>query len=295
MLTFEFHSPEQEIIFPLYAQNNVRVFVKRDDLIHPYISGNKWRKLKYAVNQAKEQKKQKLVTFGGAWSNHLLATAAAGATFGFKTVGIVRGEQVDNPVLKLCQLFGMKLNFVSRTSYKNKKLLFEENFGSDPHAFYIAEGGYSREGLLGCRDMIGELTRSYDSIFCACGTGTTVAGLQLGINEYQLKSNVFGIPVLKGANFLLDEIEKLGLCTGNLPTLLFDYHFGGYAKTNPELISFVRSFTSQTGILIEPTYTGKLFFALHDQISKGQVPPDSTILAVHTGGLTGILGLLDKF
>ncbi|WP_172390517.1 1-aminocyclopropane-1-carboxylate deaminase/D-cysteine desulfhydrase [Sphingobacterium shayense] len=295
MLAFEFHSPEQEIIFPLYKQNNIRVFVKRDDLIHPYISGNKWRKLKHPVNQAKKLAKQTLVTFGGAWSNHLLATAAAGAAFNFKTIGFVRGEEVDNPILKLCQIFGMELIFVSRETYKNKRLLFDENFALDPQAFYIDEGGYSEQGALGCKDVIGELTRTYDQIYCAGGTGTTLAGLQMGIQENKLESMLIGVPVLKGGNFLLEEIEKLGIQTRSLPKLLLDYHFGGYAKTTPELISFVKNFTRQTGILVEPTYTGKLFYALHDQILQGQIKPHSTVLALHTGGLTGILGLLDKF
>ncbi|MGO1243379.1 MAG: 1-aminocyclopropane-1-carboxylate deaminase/D-cysteine desulfhydrase [Sphingobacterium sp.] len=295
MLAFEFHSPEQEIIFPLYKQKGIRVFVKRDDLIHPYISGNKWRKLKYPVNQAKKQNKQRLITFGGAWSNHLLATAAAGATFGFKTVGFVRGEQVENTVLKLCQLFGMELRFVSREAYKNKLLLFEENYGLDSLALYIAEGGYSRQGALGCSAIIHELTRSYDRIYCACGTGTTLAGLQNGVKECKLESTIIGVPVLKGANFLHDEIKKLNVAENNELTLLLDYHFGGYAKTTPELISFVKNFTQKTGIMIEPTYTGKLFYALHDQIESDKIAPGSTILALHTGGLTGILGVLDKF
>src|SRR5690606_32520337 len=173
MLAFEFHSPEEQITLPLNKEKNIRVFVKRDDLIHPYISGNKWRKLKYSLQQVHDQNKGKLITFGGAWSNHLLATAAAASTFVFKSIGFVRGENVENPVLKLCQIFGMELRFVSRDAYRDKRHLFADNFTSDQEAYFIDEGGYGRLGALGCKDIISELTQTYDKIYCACGTATT--------------------------------------------------------------------------------------------------------------------------
>ncbi|KGE12957.1 1-aminocyclopropane-1-carboxylate deaminase/D-cysteine desulfhydrase [Sphingobacterium deserti] len=295
MLRFDVHSPVEEIRLPLYTEKNVRVFVKRDDLIHPYISGNKWRKLKYTLNQAIQQDRTLLVTFGGAWSNHLLATACAGAKFGFKTFAFVRGEEVDNPVLKLCKLFGMQLKFTDRQRYKEKETLFEEYFAKDSNAYFIDEGGYGPHGMMGCSEVIDELNEYYEHIFCACGTGTTAAGLLHGINKNRLTSIVHAVPVLKGGSFIGEEIAKL-LPNGQENLQLHTaYHCGGYAKTTPSLISFVKDFTQQTGVLLEPTYTGKLVFALHDLLAKDQIPSGSKILILHTGGLTGLLGMLDRF
>ncbi|MFD1769831.1 1-aminocyclopropane-1-carboxylate deaminase/D-cysteine desulfhydrase [Sphingobacterium suaedae] len=294
MLNFDFYSPEEEIHFPLYETRHVRVFVKRDDLIHPFISGNKWRKLKYPLHQAREQHKTLLVTFGGAWSNHLLATACAGAKFGFRTYGFVRGEDVENPVLAMCRLYGMKLHFVDRTTYRDKQNLVNTYFSDDPSAFFIDEGGYSALGARGCAEIVHELRRPYDYCFCAGGTGTTLAGLALGIQERNLSTQLHGVPVLKGADFLAKEIAHLS--ENSLPpTLHLNYHFGGYAKTKPALIAFIQAFVRHTGILIEPTYSGKLFFAVHDLIEQGKIPSGSNILLIHTGGLTGVLGTLHQF
>ncbi len=295
MLTFDFHSPVEEISLPLYAEKQVRVFMKRDDLIHPYISGNKWRKLKYPLAEAKYNSKDSLVTFGGAWSNHLLATACAGAKFGFQTHGFVRGEHVDNPVLKLCSLFGMHLTFVDRASYKDKKGLFEQYFGTDTKAYFIDEGGYSVLAVKGCSELVSELTHPYDRIFCACGTGATAAGLIMGLQQGHLPTQLHAIPVLKGGQFIKSAITDLGIALDDRLLMHLDYHFGGYAKTKPELIAFVRQFTQHTGILIEPTYTGKMFFALHDLLQKDEIAEGQRVLLLHTGGLTGFLGMLDKF
>lgn len=294
MLTFDFHSPEQELFLPLYAEKQVRVFVKRDDLIHPYISGNKWRKLKYPFSNAFEKKQDKFVTFGGAWSNHLLATACAGATFGFRTYGFVRGEDVNNPVLALCKLFGMELEFVSRSAYQDKNVLYQTLLTHRHDYVYIAEGGYSSEGAAGCADLITELRRPYNHIFCAAGTGTTVAGLSLGLKNYALSSMLHAVPVLKGGTFITDQVRQLHAPIDQL-ILHTDYHFGGYAKTDTELLTFIKTFVAKTGILIEPTYTGKLFFALHDLIAKNYFSKGEHILVIHTGGLTGFLGMYEKF
>lgn len=295
MLDFDFYSPEEEITLPFYEAHGVRVFVKRDDLIHPYISGNKWRKLKYPLQQARKEKKTLLVTFGGAWSNHLLATACAGAKFGFRTYGFVRGEAVDNPVLKLCRLFGMELHFVERECYKNKEALFSTYFAGSDEAYFIDEGGYGLLAAQGCSEITDELDRVYDHCFCACGTGTTLAGLAKGMHARQWKTVAHGVPVLKGGHFILEEMAKLGVTDTDCINLHVDYHFGGYAKTKPELIKFVQGFTRQTAILIEPTYTGKLFYALHDLIEQKKIARGSTVLVIHSGGLTGLLGMLDRF
>lgn len=293
MLTFNFYSPEEEINSSLFQEKDIRVFIKRDDKIHPYISGNKWRKLKYSLEHARILQKNRLVTFGGAWSNHLLATAAAGAQFGFQTFAFVRGETVDNPVLSLCKIFGMELCFVDRKAYKEKAQLFEKHFGTDDQAYFIDEGGYGPLAAKGISELLTELQREYSAIFCACGTGTTLAGLIQGLATNN-KTQLHGIPVLKGGDFIYDELRCLGV-DPDKAILHTDYHFGGYAKTKPELIDFCKEFTQATGILIEPTYTGKLFYGLYDLIKQDYFPPKSKVLLIHTGGLTGLLGMLDKF
>ncbi|WFB62084.1 pyridoxal-phosphate dependent enzyme [Sphingobacterium sp. WM] len=290
---FEIFSPEEQIQNPRFLKNGISLFMKRDDKIHPFISGNKWRKLKHQLEHAKSQNIKNLVTFGGAWSNHLLATAAAAAQFGFNAIAYVRGEEIRNPVLDMCRLYGMEFRFVDRESYKNKHDLFVFNHNSE-NDYFIDEGGKSELGLLGCSEIIDELKNEYDHIFVASGTGTTVAGIQLGIQQKKLKTTVHSIPVLKGADHLLDEFSNWEIDTQKIK-LHLDYHCFGYAKTTPELISFIQQFIESTGIMIEPTYTGKLMYAVFDLLEKDYFKPNSKILVIHTGGLTGLLGHLDKF
>lgn len=289
----QIYSPEHVLNHPLYFQKQVTVHLKRDDMIHPFISGNKWRKLKYNLIEAEKYSKKKLLTFGGAWSNHLLATACAGATYGYSTKAFVRGEAVVNPVLTMCQMFGMDITYVDRDSYRDKKSLFDTLDQKDDY-YFIDEGGAGLDATRGCAELIGELLHPYDAIFCAAGTGTTAAGLAIGIDTYSLNTNLHVVPVLKGGSFILDEMKTLGASLDKT-VLHTDYHFGGYAKTKPELIQFVKEFVAQTGVMIEPTYTGKALFALHDLIAKDYFPKNSNILFVHTGGLTGLLGMIDKF
>ncbi|SCW62034.1 1-aminocyclopropane-1-carboxylate deaminase/D-cysteine desulfhydrase [Mucilaginibacter sp. NFR10] len=293
-IELEIFSPVQQISNPLFDDYGVKVFIKRDDLIHPMISGNKWRKLKYLLKQAQTAQKTHLVTFGGAYSNHLMATAAAAAKFGFKATGIVRGEKVDNDTLFLCRLHGMELRFTDRDSYRDKPALFNQYFGNDEQAFFIDEGGASAQGAKGCSELVNELTESYDHIFCACGTGTTAAGIINGLNDHQLKTKFNAVPVFKNSGFIKEEIGRFltALADYNIHT---DYHFGGYGKANDELISFIKQFVATTGILIEPVYTGKMMYALYDLISKGHFKPGSKILAIHSGGIWGLLGMKEKF
>ncbi|MBS7564609.1 1-aminocyclopropane-1-carboxylate deaminase/D-cysteine desulfhydrase [Mucilaginibacter sp. Bleaf8] len=293
-IALEIFSPIHPWQHPMFAQKELNVFIKRDDLIHPLISGNKWRKLKYVLLKAQAEGKTHLVTFGGAFSNHLLATAAAAARFGFKATGFVRGEEVQNDTLFLCRLHGMQLIFVSRDAYRNKPELFQQYFGQDEQAFFVDEGGASVEGTQGCAELITELPTQYDHIFCACGTGTTAAGIIKGLQQHQLPSAFHAVPVFKNGEFMRNEIDRF--LTVPAPYHLHtDYHFGGYAKTTPELISFVKDFVSSTGILIEPVYTGKMLYALHNLASKDYFAPGSSILAIHSGGIWGLLGMKDKF
>ncbi|MDB5020301.1 MAG: 1-aminocyclopropane-carboxylate deaminase [Pedobacter sp.] len=262
-------------------------------MIDPYISGNKWRKLKYIIEAAKEKGKTHLVTFGGAYSNHLVATASAAARLGFKATAFVRGEPVDNETLLLCRLFDMKLIFTERELYKNKWVLFDAHFGDDPAAYFIDEGGASMEAVRGCAELIAELPKDFDYIFCAAGTGTTAAGLLQGVKQNGLSSQIHVVPVLKGGAFIKDEIAQFTEITEQL-VLHTDYHFGGYAKSTEQLLAYMASFISAQGILIDPVYTAKLFFAIEDLAERNLIRKDAKILAIHTGGLLGIWGMQAK-
>lgn len=298
-------TPVQLIRHPLLTKNQIELWVKRDDLIHPFISGNKWRKLKYIVQEMEKQNKKHLVTFGGPWSNHILAAACAGASFGFRTTAFIRGESVKNPVLAMAKIFGMELIFTDRASFRNPEGLFDGyKEAAGPHQpedlFYLRQGGHHQLALKGCAEILENLPFSFDKIFCACGTGTTLAGLAMGIAKKRNRDPKFGdgpdlvgIPVIGGGDSLQSEIAAL------YPEaefrLLSEYAFGGYARTKHELTAFISDFCSQTGILIEPVYTGKLFYAIFDQINRNEIPKGHRILAIHTGGLTGILGMYEKW
>ena len=279
-------SPVQEIKHPLLTDKQIRLFVKRDDLIHPYISGNKWRKLKYTLQDARLQDKTHLITFGGAYSNHLLATACAGQLFGFVSTGWVRGELTLplNPVLSLCKSFGMKLIYSDRESYRDKKSIFTQHYQNDPIAYFIDEGGASSLAVNGVAELIQELPEQYDFIFTACGTGATLAGIALGLQQASLKSKAIGIAVLKGADFLNDDIKALIPMLNNWEALL-EHHHGGYAKTTTALQNWMADFTAITQIPLEPVYTGKLFYAIFQLIATNHFAPHSRLLAIHTGGI----------
>jgi 1-aminocyclopropane-1-carboxylate deaminase len=294
VIDLEIYSPVHQWHHPVFEAQDLQVFIKRDDLIHPIISGNKWRKLKHPLLKARAENKNHLVTFGGAYSNHLLATAAAAARFGFQSTAMVRGEEVQNDTLFLCRLHGMNLIFTDRESYRDKPLLFEKHFANDNQAFFIDEGGASLEAALGCSELVGELHETYDHLFCACGTGTTAAGIINGIAAHGLATRFHAVPVLKKADFMRTEINRF-LSTPANYHLHTDYHFGGYAKTTPELITFTTDFIRATGILIEPVYTAKLFYAILDLARKQQLKARSRILAIHSGGIWGLLGMKDKF
>jgi 1-aminocyclopropane-1-carboxylate deaminase len=273
----------------LFDEMGVQVLVKREDLIHPQVSGNKWRKLKYNISEAKKQGKPTLLTFGGAYSNHILATAAIGKLEGFRTIGIIRGEEHSplNTTLQFAKSCEMQLEYMDRTTYreKNSNLIIaqlQKQFGD----FYlIPEGGTNQFALKGCAEIVKEIESDYDYICCACGTGGTLAGIIAGLNG---EKKAIGFPVLKGASFLETEIKDLLTdfgCQANNWELQLDYHFGGYAKNKPELKAFIHDFQQKHQFEIEFVYTAKLFFGLYDLIQKGYFERGSTILAIHTGGL----------
>jgi len=272
-------------------QRGIQLQLKRTDLIHPTISGNKYHKLKYNLIEAKAQGATTLLTFGGAYSNHIAAVAAAGKECGFETIGIIRGEELndkihDNPTLRQAQDNGMQLHFISRSDYRRKKDEdFTEQLKSKFGMFYlIPEGGTNALAVEGCEEILTEQDKQdFDYICCAVGTGGTIAGIINSSNDTQ---KVLGFPALKG-DFLFDEIKQW--TTRSHWDLCLDYHFGGYAKTTPQLLQFIQNFQQQTDIEIEPIYTGKMLFGIFDLIERGYFPANSKILAIHTGGLQGNL------
>lgn len=284
-------SPLQELSLPA----GIRLYVKRDDLLHPQVSGNKWRKLKYNLIAARQQGYTQLLTFGGAYSNHLFATAAAGKLAGFSTIGVVRGEEYsghDTATLAFARSCGMHLQFVSRSEYRLKETPeFMARLQQQFDSFYqLPEGGTNKLAVQGVAEVMPEITRQLGRVphyvCCAMGTGGTLAGLVAGADE---PTQVLGFSALKGGAFLADEVTKLvNGEIGEKPfQILTDYHFGGYAKTTPELLDFIRAFEEQTGLLIEQVYTGKLFYGLFDLAKKGFFPAGATVVAIHTGGLQG--------
>ncbi|MEM0541205.1 pyridoxal-phosphate dependent enzyme [Flavobacterium sp. j3] len=271
---------------------NYSLFIKREDEIHPFISGNKYRKLKYNILRAKAENKETLLTFGGAFSNHILAVAAVGKEFGFKTIGVIRGEELcdkiaDNPTLHKAQDFGMIFEFVSRENYNDKiKPEFitrlEEKFGN----FYLLpEGGTNELAIQGCEEILINADTEFDFVCCSVGTGGTISGI---INCSKPSQQVLGFPALKG-DFLTEDIRKFA--KNSNWKLITDYHFGGYAKVTEELIVFINEFNQKYKIPLDPIYTGKMVFGVMDLIEKNWFPDNSKILLLHTGGLQGIAGM----
>lgn len=278
---------------PVLATTNLPLDVLRLDLIHPTVSGNKWFKLKEYLHTAKQTGKSILVTFGGAYSNHIVATAAAAREDGFQSVGLIRGEQpaTYSPTLVAAQDYGMQLVFVSRHDYRQKLIPPQIHSQFSPaELFVIPEGGYGPLGKTGARDILFSFpTQAYTHIVVAVGTGTTLAGLADAALPHQ---KIIGIPVLKNAFSLQQEIEQL-LSPEKKATfqLVHDYHFGGYAKQTPALIAFMNRFFQTTAIPTDFVYTGKSVYAIFDLYKNGFFTDSDRVLFVHTGGLQGNLSL----
>jgi 1-aminocyclopropane-1-carboxylate deaminase len=271
---------------------SVKLFIRREDLIHPFVSGNKFRKLKYNLLQAKKEKHHTLLTFGGAFSNHIAATAFAGKENGFQTIGIIRGEELEtkikeNPTLQFAQDCGMKFEFVSREAYRQKESedfvsKLKEKYGS----FYLVpEGGTNEFAITGCEEILIPADSEYDYVCCAVGTGGTISGV---INSSFEGQKILGFPALKGG-FLQKDIRNFAK-KDNF-SLITHYHFGGYGKVTNELIEFINSFYKTNKIPLDPIYTGKMVFGVIDLIQKNYFPSGSKILLIHTGGLQGVAGM----
>ncbi len=292
-------SPLQHLPFALLNERGINLYIKRDDLIHLEISGNKWRKLRLNIEKAQQKGHDTLLTFGGGHSNHIAATAAVGEMCGMRTIGIIRGLDADlsNPTLTAAAHKGMQIHRISREEYAFKNdWSWVKSLEHEHGAFYpIAEGGANYLGVQGCMDIMREIDQQAHRIFVACGTGTTLSGMALA----NIKGvALYGVSALKGGAFLRDEVRRnLHTVIGDDETeemmmeqvhLLTEYHFGGYAKTTPALIAFMRRFREMTGIITDPVYTAKAAFALEQEaLKKPPAGPENWVL-LHTGGLQGI-------
>ncbi|WP_084523727.1 1-aminocyclopropane-1-carboxylate deaminase/D-cysteine desulfhydrase [Adhaeribacter aquaticus] len=283
----------------LFSEKQVQVYLKREDLIHPTISGNKWRKLKYNLYAAREQQKTTLLTFGGAYSNHIAAVAAAGQEFGFETIGYIRGEEHFplNPTLALAKASGMQLEYLDRETYREKSHpdFLRQIEKLHPTAYIIPEGGTNMLAVKGCTEIVQDIPVDFDYICCAAGTGGTLAGIITGLAG---EKTIIGFPALKGGEFLKEDIRNLirNYTKYDLQNWVLEtnYHFGGYAKIKPELVSFIQHFKQEHHIQLDPIYTGKMMFGVYDLIQQDYFNKGSVIIAVHTGGLQGIKGLEER-
>jgi 1-aminocyclopropane-1-carboxylate deaminase len=289
------HIPLVSIDLSQFGISGPSLTIKRDDQLHPFVSGNKFRKLKYNLLAAKNQHHSALLTFGGAFSNHIAAVAAAGKELGFKTFGIIRGEELEgqitaNPTLSFAKNCGMNLHFISRNHYKNKETTeyiaqLENQFG---RCYLLPEGGTNALAVKGCTEIITKEEANYSHLIAPVGTGGTLAGLVEASTPGQF---VLGISALKGT-FQTSLISKF---TAKKNFQITDaYCFGGYGKIDRDLIRFINEFKFKTKIPLDPIYTGKMMYGIIDLLKKGHFPENSRIFAIHTGGLQGIAGMNQK-
>ena len=298
----------QEINEPAAAARGVRLLLWRDDLVNPDLPGNKARKLKYNLAAARQQGHHTLLTFGGAYSNHTAAVATAGRLFGFKTIGLIRGDAPTegmkrpplNPTLARATADGMALHYLDRSSYRRRAALefIVEQLARFGPAYVLPEGGTNALALPGCAELVAEIRHrtGFDALAVAAGTGGTLAGIVTGlVGEEQ----AVGVAALKSGGFLKDEIDALiqqatGQAFANF-SLHTDYHFGGYANYSAELLGFIQRFQDKHGILLDPIYTGKLLYGVLNLIDNGYFPRGSTVVAIHTGGLQAWAGWQQRF
>lgn len=266
-----------------FNNKNTEVEVLRLDKIHAMISGNKWFKLRYYLEEAKASNKKGILTFGGAWSNHIIAVAAACNMHGLRSIGIIRGEEPATPssTLVMAKNFGMQLFFIPRPAYQKKEI----PAGADTSAFLVVdEGGYGISGAKGAATILDGCVKSYTHYCCAVGTGTMMAGI---INSVSAQQEVIGVSVLKNNFSLTASVQSLLNKDAKHWSILHEYSFGGYAKHTPALLQFMNDFYNQTGIPTDFVYTAKLFYAIKNLIERNYFPPGSKILVVHSGGLQG--------
>lgn len=275
----------------LLKQCGVTLHIRREDLLFPELSGNKYRKLKYNLEVARKMGHTRLLTFGGAFSNHIHASAAAGKLFGFQTVGFIRGDELSriplNPTLEDARKAGMELVFLPRSQYdlRNTSEFQEQLLSQYGPGYIVPEGGTNALAVKGCSEILQSGDASYDFICCAVGTGGTLAGLVHASGNHQ---QVTGYSALKAADL---EKELEGFIPRGNWQLRQTAHFGGYARITPDLVAFINDFKRRTGIPLDPVYTGKMIFGILEDIRNQHIPSGSRVLALHTGGLQGIRGM----
>lgn len=283
--------PEHKIpIVEISIEKKVKLFIKREDLTHPEISGNKYWKMFYNVKKylEKEVSERKIITFGGAFSNHIAAAAALGREFGIETLGIIRGDELennwqDNPTLSLAHKNGMSFRFVTREIYRNKELLMENLQKEFPESLVVPEGGTNENAVEGIQFMLNEETKDFDYLCSAIGTGGTISGISKFAEKHQ---KVLGFKAVKDES-LEERISRL---SGRDNFALFDASDGGFGKIIDENVRFINEFYQKFGIVLEPVYTGKMMRKIFELIEDDYFPEGSKILAFHTGGLQGING-----
>jgi 1-aminocyclopropane-1-carboxylate deaminase/D-cysteine desulfhydrase-like pyridoxal-dependent ACC family enzyme len=283
-------TPIQELESQLFERHGIRVLVKREDLNHPFVSGNKWWKLKYNLEEAVRLDHDVLLTFGGAYSNHIFATAGAGRELGLKTIGIIRGEETLplNHTLAFAESCGMKLHYISREAYRKKAELdsitqLRDQFGN---LYLIPEGGTNEFAVKGCAEFAAQLNNEidFDYLCLSIGTGGTMAGMIEGMNS---SKKLIGFSSLKGGEFLVEEIRRMTSPEKTNWSVNSDYHFGGYGKATSELKKFIVDTNHIHQLPLDIVYTSKMFFGVLDLIKKGFFKKGSTLLVLHTGGLQG--------
>ena len=296
----------QEINEPTASAHGVRLLLWRDDLVNPALPGNKARKLKYNLAAARQQGQRTLLTFGGAYSNHIAAVATAGRLFGLKSIGLIRGDAPGpgpvrlNPTLAQAAADGMALHYLDRSTYRRRAepdFLAEQLARFGP-AYVLPEGGTNALALRGSAELVAEIRQvtDFDVLAVAVGTGGTLAGLLTGLAGQQ---QALGVAALKNGGFLRAEIDALtqqgvGQAFANY-ALATGYDFGGYAKYSAALLAFIQQFQARHGVLLDPIYTGKLLFGVLDLIGQGAFRRGSTVVAIHTGGLQAWAGWRERF
>ena len=279
---------------PFIQEQGIELWLKRDDLLHPVISGNKWRKLKYILDHALSLNTHKIISMGGAYSNHLHALAYVGNKLGIATAAKIRGErpEVLNPTLSDLDTWGMTLEFVSRSEYRQLRTYKDYNSlpGMQTGEYWLPEGGAMELALLGVAELVNEIEIDYDVLCVPCGTATTLAGI---INAVSEDKQVLGFSALKGASFLSADVQQMIInkpCHNKNWFIELDFHFGGFAKVSPALLDFIKNFERAHSIQLEPIYTGKMLYGIYALIKQGFFKPGQRIIAVHTGGLQGNRG-----
>lgn len=279
------NAPVERLSEPLLKEHNIRLDIKRDDLLHPIISGNKWRKLKHVLLKIESQGCRSIATMGGRYSNLLHAVSYIAMQLGWKAKLYVRGYQQQQltPMLQDAKRWGAEICYVDKVTFREIR---REPPQLDEGDFWLPEGGYEQLAIKGTIESVMELPRVYDYLVIASATGTSLAGYCQAVTNMQLKTRIIGIATLNNQSEILHNVAQISDGQA-VPEVIKGYEFGGFAKSTTELKSFIHHFQEKHNIPLEPVYSGKSFFAVMDLLKKGYFPDGSRVLLVHCGGLQG--------